>query len=507
MSLFENFSAGLVVLTILCACASDAARADDGQAGIPSAPTQPAASAVRIDAADVLHAVPAIRGVMTEGVFGSVYDAGNPPQPRGVDRGYGRLFDLQEEDFARAAAIGIRTIRCSVGHLTLENRNQPGKYREEGFRLLRRTLDLYAKYNIQAIIDLHNAIGREGGGDPRLWQNKEFQDRFVAVWREIARRFRDHPQVIAYEPLNEPEPRHTKDWEERYAVWNKLAARVTEAIRRIDADKPIIIDCIEYAHPSAFRGLEPTGDDNTVYSFHWYDPKPFHMQKRPWLTDKNTYHYPGEAYGREWDRARIERTWYPALQFAKEHKVKLFCGEFGCVSDCPEMEDMLWLLDVISLFDQNDIGWTYYHYMFRTIEPYWTTQGHFDCNLFIYDLPNRRLRTFDRKVSLMSDLFRLRGKVLRHAQPNDPDLMVYAVLTPEGMLRVYVSNKSREHAKSLAVSVAGGPWSRNVAVKRMARGTQGYVTAPAVAISGGEVALELEPLTILRLTIRPRNSF
>ena len=155
------------------------------------------------------------------------------------------------------------------------------------------------------------------------------------VWREIVRRYRGHPQVIAYEPLNEAEPRHTEDMSERYRVWNDLAKRITEAIRELDADKPIIINSIEYAHPKAFAGLEHTGDPNTVYSFHWYWPYAFHLQKRPGTRTRTSTTTPARTTSTWWDRNTIRQELEPVIQFANRHKVPLFCGEFGCVSDMP----------------------------------------------------------------------------------------------------------------------------------------------------------------------------
>jgi hypothetical protein len=187
------------------------------------------------------------------------------------------------------------------------------------------------------------------------------------------------------------------------------------------------------------------------------------------------------------------------LDFAAKHNVQLFCGEFGCVSDCPEMEDMVWLLDLISLFDENNIGWTYYHYMFRTPEPYW--KNHFDCNMYIYESDTNKLRPFDRKVSLLGDLFKLRGKVISLKQPADEWLTIYAVTEPEGQVRIYVSNKSREDSKNIKVKLTGDPWPAESAVQIMKTGSGGFKDAPAAPIKDAVVDLTLEPLSIARLRI------
>jgi endoglucanase len=453
------------------------------------------------------HSLPAIRGVMTEWMFTPGQDStGRSTDPTGQNYDAGDLSNIREEDIALAAATGVNTFRCSIEHTSLEDRDEPGKYIEAGFQRIEQLLSWYAKYDLLAVLDIHNALGREGGGDPRLWEQTGFQDRFVALWRVLAERFSSHPQVVALELMNEPEPRHTDDWAQRYRVWNDLAKRATAAIREVDPAIPLIVDSIEYANPGAFEGLEPTGDPNTIYSFHWYDPSDFHKQRRPWLDDQSTYHYPGEYDGKWWDRRTILEKWRTPLDWAAKHNVRLFCGEFGCVAECPEMEDMVWLLDVISLMDQHRIDWTYFHYMFRTADPMWA--GRFDCNMYMRDIDQGdRLRVFDRKVSLLGDLMKLRGDVLDHDQPDDPAMTAYAVRLADGRLRVYVSNTSGDDAKELTLELAGGDWAPQAHCKRMARGTGGFVDDAPRPIEDGAIALRLEPLTIQRLTLTPRMIF
>lgn len=456
-----------------------------------------------IDPAKTIGPVAAMRGVMTEWMFTpGLGDQGRSVDPRGVEYSYGRLLSLEKEDFVRAAEVGINTLRCAISHSDLEEPDQPGVYKDLGFNRVTELIEWCDEVDIDVILDIHNALGREGGGDPRLWQEESFQDRFCNVWAEIARRYKDNPRVVAWEPINEPEPRHVEDWAERYGVWNRLAKRCTDAIRAIDTTKPIIINSIEYANAAAFEGLEPTGDDNSVYSFHWYAPSEFHCQLRPWMKDRNTYHYPGEFQGRYWDRTTILEDWQLPLDFAKKHNVPLFCGEFGCVGDTPEMEDMVWLLDIISAFDENNIGWTYYHYMFRTPERYW--KNHFDCNMFIHESDTGVLRTNHRKVDLLGDLMKLRGQVLDVDLPADKNLHAAAYLLDDGSLRLYLSNRCRSKDGTLELDIQGD-WQESADVKRMAIGTAGWVKADDLTLADGKLRADLPQLTILRVTLKPKG--
>jgi len=47
---------------------------------------------------------------------------------------------------------------------------------------------------------------QRGAGRLRLWRETRFQAEAEAFWRQLARRLRGHPALVAYNPLNEPHP-------------------------------------------------------------------------------------------------------------------------------------------------------------------------------------------------------------------------------------------------------------------------------------------------------------
>ena len=456
-------------------------------------PLHAAIEAIQINPARVLHAVPGYSR-RTLAIQGRQARAARRHQPKqGRDRQL-RVADRHEaEHVALAAQIGVTTIRCGIEQGSLEDLAHPGKYSEEGFARIERFFRWCGECHIQCIFDLHWPFAWDDHGRS-FWDSQELQQRWCAVWQEIARRFHANPQVLAYEPYNEPGPPYAN----RYHRWNELAKRITAAIRQVDSVKPIIIDCI-YWHPREFGGLEPTGDANAWYSFHYYEPLPFHCQKRPWNTDQKVYHYPGEFPGGWWNLAMILQQWRAALDFAEKRHVPLFVGEFGCVHEVPEMEDAVWLLDMVSLFDTQNIGWTQYFFMSDAIHPYW--QEHFDCGMYIYDAPHHRVRCFDRKVSLMSDLMKLRGSVLDVPQPTDEWITAYAVAEPTGETRVYLSNKSRDQAKTIRLHLAGRTGVGRAKCQQMKRGSNGFFAAGDVALADGTLEVSMAPLTIHRLRI------
>jgi len=94
----------------------------------------------------------------------------------------------------------------------------PRVLKPNAFKHLDRAIALCAKYSIYSVIDMHTAPGGQSGGwhadagvhIGQLWRHKDFQDRFIWLWEEIAKHYKDDPWVAGYNVLNEPADYHPK---------------------------------------------------------------------------------------------------------------------------------------------------------------------------------------------------------------------------------------------------------------------------------------------------------
>ena len=115
--------------------------------------------------------------------------------------------------------------------------------------------------------------------------------------------------IIACEPLNEPNMKEqVKDMP---SDWNALAKKLTAVIREVDTYHTTMVGSIGYASPSGFTSLEPTGDPNTIYTFHMYHPHQFTHQGTS--REATRVHYPGMAEGQMWDKETLQECWLKEL--------------------------------------------------------------------------------------------------------------------------------------------------------------------------------------------------
>jgi endoglucanase len=102
------------------------------------------------------------------------------------------------------------------------------------------------------------------------------QDRFVGLWTQIAARYRDQPDRVAFELLNEPSAMLN-------ATWNTVAARALAAVRQTNPSRLVIVDSTNFASASSLPLLQLPPDVHLMVSVHLYEPSLFCFQGQAWM--------------------------------------------------------------------------------------------------------------------------------------------------------------------------------------------------------------------------------
>ena len=107
-------------------------------------------------------------------------------------------YFLAEEDIAFIKSCGANVVRLPLNYRHFEQDGEPFKYLELGFERLDQVVQWCAKHRLYAILDLHSVQGWQNNDwhcdnssrHSYFWQHPHFQDRFVALWEEFARRYK-----------------------------------------------------------------------------------------------------------------------------------------------------------------------------------------------------------------------------------------------------------------------------------------------------------------------------
>ncbi len=269
-------------------------------------------------------------------------------------------YILSERDIAFIRQCGANVVRLALNYRHFERDTKPFHYVESGFERLARAVEWCGKQGVYAILDLHAVQGWQSTdwhcdnahGHSLFWQHPHFQDRYVALWQEFARRYQGNATIAGYDVMNEPLT-YTPS-QPRWEAINSVYRRVVDAIRAIDSGHIIFLEGDVFA--SRGDGLEPPFADNLVYSGHSYAPVGFGPGA-----------YPGILNGKYWDRAEQGRSTlrHQMVKYAHKYDVPLWIGEFGAAFDGPANEKPYRLCamdDQIDTFEEYGIHWTSWTY-------------------------------------------------------------------------------------------------------------------------------------------------
>ena len=178
--------------------------------------------------------------------------------------------------------------------------------------------------------DLHFAPGgRENGSETRMFHDERLAAHFVETWRRIAERFRGREGIYGYDLVNEP--MQTSEAAPGCDFWT-LQKRAAEAIREIDPDTPILVECNSQDDPAAFASFSPLDLVNVIYEVHMYKPLAYTHQGVMWKQGE-LRSYPDDTKG--WNKDYLRACLKPVRDFQLRHGAKIYAGEFSAVAWAP----------------------------------------------------------------------------------------------------------------------------------------------------------------------------
>jgi hypothetical protein len=282
--------------------------------------------------------------------------ASSPRWPARPVKGADTSTDITQEDLRHFAQNwGGHAIR--VLHLGMLADRPPYAADEAALEAMYKTAALALDQGLAVVF----APGVAMDNGDAFFGSRAYQKSFVELWKRIATHFKDETRTVAFDLMNEPHDRRARK------RWSGYAQELTRAIRAIDSEHTLMVEPPEWGWPAGFKYLKPTGDENTVYSFHTYAPNEFTTQKTPkgFLTATEEQWearvYPGSVMeGELWNKETMAEKLSPAFEFARKNRVPLWCGEFGTARWARGALE--WMRDMISILDAHGVGWAYYAY-------------------------------------------------------------------------------------------------------------------------------------------------
>ena len=311
-----------------------------------------------------------------------------------------RTFDHQhfqsfilEKDIEQIASWGMDHIRLPFDYPVLEDDAQPLVYKEDGFAYIDNCIKWCKKNSLNIILDLHKAPGYSFGtlDNNSLFDDPAMRERFISLWKTIAKRYSSENDNVILELLNEMvEPTSDR--------WNKLAHDTVTAIREIDPDRNIIIGGNNYNSINMLKEIDLIkNDSHIIYTYHFYLPFLFTHQRASWMPFTRDYTaevpYPGncpslaefiennpkykgehEYYiGLAMNKELMLHDMQPAIDFINSTGETIYCGEYGAIDHAPLYCRINWHRDFIDILKDLKIGracWSYKQMNFGLVDEY-----------------------------------------------------------------------------------------------------------------------------------------
>jgi endoglucanase len=190
------------------------------------------------------------------------------------------------------------------------------------------------------------------------------QAKFLAFWRQVAPHFKNAPNQVLYEILNEPNGQMTPD------LWNQSLAEALGIIRKSNPGRTVIIGPAYWNAIDHLAELKlPEKDRNLIVTVHYYKPMEFTHQGAPWAK-------PVPKLGAVWrgtteERAAIEADFKKAQDWSQLHRRPILLGEFGAYEKGEMPSRARWTECVARTAEKNGWSWSYWQ---------------FDSDFIVYDI-------------------------------------------------------------------------------------------------------------------------
>jgi endoglucanase len=299
-----------------------------------------------------------------------------PPEPfelvkrlgRGVNiLGYDPIWDnftggrFKERHFRLISDAGFQTVRINLHALQRMDVRNAWKLPDAWLSTLDWAVKNALANGLNVILDLHNY-------NDVAQAPEAFRPRLMAFWKQIAERFKDVPDTVLFEILNEPNGKLTGP------LWNEWLAEALAVIRTTNPSRTVVIG------PPFWNGIGhldeltlPEDDRHIIVTVHYYEPFPFTHQGADWSPE--TAKLSGVNWGTEAEKKRVEDDFGRVQKWSLEHRRPILLGEFGAYDKGPLESRVRYTAHVARTAESLGWAWTYWQ---------------FDSDFIVYDIDQDR---------------------------------------------------------------------------------------------------------------------
>lgn len=263
---------------------------------------------------------------------------------------------IAADSFRVIAQAGFDTVRIPVRWSAHTGGAPDYRINESFFRRVSQVIDQALANNLQVILNVHHFD--ELNEDPDRYYTK-----FLALWSQIAPRYKNLPKSVYFEVVNEPNGKFEGD------IMRSVVAAAFNKIRESNPTRILIMGGDEWSHLKNLPSIPSISDPNQVYTFHYYEPFAFTHQKAGWTDLKNS----GTVrWGSGNDKAELRAAADYAARVQKDTGIPVFLGEVGAYEQAPYQDVINYTRETRKAFEKKGISWCVWN--FAATFPFYDTE-------------------------------------------------------------------------------------------------------------------------------------
>jgi endoglucanase len=255
--------------------------------------------------------------------------------------------NYKEEHFAKLKAAGFSTVRVVL--FTFPFLDQQNRLDPKWINRLDWVVATARKHGLNVILDEHDFD--ECSKDVAACRPK-----LKAIWTQLAQRYRNEPNAVVFELLNEPHGQFDA------ATWNTTAQELLQIVRKDNPTRNVIIGGVRWNSRDTLKDLQlPAGDKHIIATFHYYDPFPFTHQGAAWA-DEPIRSGKNIRFGKPAEIAQIEKDFAMVKAWSDSSGRPVLLGEFGAYDKAAMEDRVLWTSTVARTAEKNGFAWAYWQF-------------------------------------------------------------------------------------------------------------------------------------------------
>jgi endoglucanase len=256
---------------------------------------------------------------------------------------------LEESYFEAIAKAGFGHVRIPVRWSAHAQVEAPYTIDPEFLNRVDWAVDQALSRGLVAVVNIHHFAGMDDAPD-------ENEPMLQALWSQIAEHFKDRPETLVFELLNEP---HGKLTDER---WNRIIPGLLATIRKTNPGRAVIVGPGGWNSLDHLAKLElPATDRHLIVTFHYYNPFHFTHQNAEWVEGSASWKDTSWTGTPEQIEA-IARDFDAAAAWGRKHDRPLYLGEFGAYSKAPLPERVQWTEAIVKAARSRHFSLAYWEF-------------------------------------------------------------------------------------------------------------------------------------------------